>query len=127
MLFLVLGILPGLVILLAVSCCAWSMKIECIKKGISLLESYLSTLVKIMHYSAKAMFKIKASMDDRDDSPQTEFFDYVVPPIFLVQLVFAMTVTLTEYMAFVFINTFFVEESDQCDANNPDLEGFTRF
>ena len=123
MLVTVLVILPGAILLVVVSCCACTMKIKWMKKGIDLLKCYLITMMKIMHYSGRAMFKMKASLDDRDDLPQTEIFDYVVPNVFLVQ-VFIVALNVTGYAAFVFINIFFVEESQQCDANNPDLACF---
>ena len=32
-----------------------------------------------MHYSARAIFRIKPSLEDADESARTEFFGYVVP------------------------------------------------
>ena len=38
------------------------------------LETYYKRLAKLVHHGATAVFRMKPSQDDRDESPKSEFF-----------------------------------------------------
>ena len=102
MLVTVFGLLPEAILYLA-SCvfCRNIMCFECRQ------ENYHDKAKEIMNYSTQKVFRMKPS-SDRNGSPQTELFGYMVPTIFLVQ-VFSMTGLLLGYAAFTFIDIFFVK------------------
>ena len=80
--------------------------------------------MKLVHHGARAVLGMQPSPDDTDDSPKTEFFGYVVPDFFLFQI-FSMACFLLGFAGFTFLDVFLIEQSNECDANNPVLACFT--
>ena len=80
--------------------------------------------MRLVHRSVRVIFRMQPSPGDTDDSPRTQFFGYVIPTCFLVQ-VFCMVCLLSGYAAFAFLNKFVVKYSNQCDVNNLVLNCFT--
>ena len=116
--------LAPLLFLLALLCCETCMTNERVAKAHDLVLKYFQLLKRLMHYSARRVFLMKPSQGDTEESPKTEMFGYVVPHAFLLQ-VFSMVAFLSGFSVFAFINTFFVKESHDCVAGDPDLACFT--
>ena len=88
------------------------------------LQGKLLKGLKFAHFSVREVFRMKPTQRDTDELPQTEFFGYVAPRLFILQAS-NIAVSLAGYAAFVFTKVFFVKESYQCDAENSDLVCFT--
>ena len=88
-----------------------------------LLQWYFIGLKKSSHYVAREVFRMKPSPEDTPESPKTEFFGYVVPDLYLIQ-VFLMAICLGLLAVYAFLVTFFVKESHECVASNRDLACF---
>ena len=89
-----------------------------------LLSICVNRLKKLYHSIARQIFRMKASPGDTPTSPKTEFFGYVVPSLYLIQ-VCLMAIYLAWFAGYAFIDTFFVKESYECVAWNDNLACFT--
>ena len=113
-----------ILITLTICCLIWLLSPSLDECNDSLLQIFFVRLNKLSHYVAREVFRMKPSPEDTPKSPKTEFFGYVVPEFYLIQ-VFLMAVCLACLAVYAFINTFFVKESYECVASNRDLACFT--
>ena len=106
---LFLTIAPPIILIMYVGCtyiCIWR------KKG--------ELSLKFAHSVARKIFKMKAGPNDREDKPQTLLFGYVVPHLYIFQIV-GFSFMLFCNSLIIFWDTFLIEESYLCNPNVPNL------
>ena len=122
-LFLILLLLSGIFGLILYCCPKYTTNTR-VHRALEQLRGCFRRMEQFMHYTVRTVFRMKPSQGDTDESPKTELFGYVVPVCFLGQI-FCMVGFLSGYALFTFISIFFVKESDDCVADDPDLGCFT--
>ena len=79
---------------------------------------------KFAHSVARRIFNMKAGPNDCGEKPQTLLFGYVVPNVYIYQiLLFSILLCCNSMM--IFWDTFLIEESYLCNSNVPNLHCYS--